>query len=103
MSFDAPRPRPTKLPPCDTPENPRALAWTILEREVLQAFNRRLGGISSRKLKVVHPKDTVYQAALEALRADDWDDEAMPRPYAIQFEYRSHEFWVMEEFRGLGN
>lgn len=85
------------MPHCDIPDNPRALAWTILEREVLQAFNRRMGGSSSRKLKVVHPKDAIYQAALEALRADDWNDEAMSRPYAAKFDYRGYEFWVMEE------
>lgn len=97
MSFHSPRPKATKLPPCDIPDNPRALAWTILEREVLQAFNRRLGGISSRRLKVVHPKDEIYQAALDALRADDWNDEAMARPYAVQFDYRGQKFWIMEE------
>lgn len=99
MSFHSPRPKETPLAPIDIPDNPRGLAWTSLERDILRASGYTGGGRGAPRLKVVHPKDAVYQAALQALQNDDWNEE-VKRPALMRFNYRGQEFWIMEELPG---
>lgn len=92
MSFFAPRPTDTPMAESAIPAS-RGLEWENLERQILRAYGRQPGARGG--LRVVHPRDQIYQAALAALRADDWDPNQRA-PFWAEFEYRGRRWALME-------
>jgi hypothetical protein len=71
-----------------------SLLWKTMAARILAEYQCGINARRSIRLMVVHPKDTMLNAAVAALDLDDWNPE-WPVPFHCRFESRNGGVWII--------